>query len=236
MARLIVTTSWDDGSVLDLKLGALLTKYGIKSTFYIPNFSKRVTPLQKQQIRELAEGHEIGGHTVNHPHLTGIPLSEAVVEIADNKLYLEEILGKKIRMFGYPFGEFNEDTKNILKSCGYTGARTVQFNGLAADCDPYEFGVAVTAVNSRKDYAGEILRYFPSVKVESLSDWEGRAKTLFDIGLKRGGVFHLWGHSWQIEENNDWEKLERVLKYVSNRAGVFYADNGETIDTVCPAK
>jgi len=37
-----VTTSWDDGSVIDLRLGALLTKYGMEGTFYIPNYSNRV--------------------------------------------------------------------------------------------------------------------------------------------------------------------------------------------------
>jgi hypothetical protein len=33
-----VTTSWDDGHKLDMKLAVLLKKYGIKGTFYIcPN-------------------------------------------------------------------------------------------------------------------------------------------------------------------------------------------------------
>jgi peptidoglycan/xylan/chitin deacetylase (PgdA/CDA1 family) len=230
MARLIVTTSWDDGSVIDLRLGALLTKYGMKGTFYIPNYSNRVTILQNDELRELAAVHEIGGHSITHPHLTMIPQPEARTEIEGNKLYLEAVLGKKIRMFGYPFGEFNEETKTILRACGYIGARTVKFNGLSAAGDPYEFGVAVTAVNSRKDYAAEILQYFPMIPTPSLSDWEGRAKTLFDLAVAQGGVFHLWGHSWQIEENNDWDKLERVLKYISNKAGVLYISNGETID------
>ena len=236
MTGLIVTTSWDDGSILDLKLGELLTKYGLKGTFYIPNYSNRVIALQKDEIRELAAVHEIGAHSITHPHLTMIPQSEAKTEIQGSKLYLEAILGKKIHMFGYPFGEFNEETKSILRTCGFKGARTVEFNGLRTTSDPFEFGVAVTAVNSRKDYTGEILQYFPSIPIQSLSDWEGRAKTLFEIGLKQGGVFHLWGHSWQIEENNDWEKLDRVLNYVSNRERVIYASNGETIDAMFSGK
>ncbi len=232
MARLIVTTSWDDGSILDLKLGELLTKYGIKGTFYIPNYSNRVTTLQKNEIRELASVHEIGAHSITHPHLTMIPQSEAKTEIEGSKLYLEAVLGKKIRTFGYPFGEFNEETKNILRTCGFIGARTVKFNGLLDACDPYEFGVTVTAANSRKDTAGEILQYFPSIPIQSLSDWEARAKALFDVVVERGGVWHLWGHSWQIEENSEWEKLDRVLNYISNRPGVLYAQNGETLDIV----
>ena len=108
MAKLIVTTSWDDGSILDLKLAQMLTKYGLKGTFYIPKSPKNVTPLRKTDIAALAAEHEIGAHTVNHPHLAQIPPAEAKTEIEDSKIYLEEILGKKIVMFTYPFGEYNE--------------------------------------------------------------------------------------------------------------------------------
>jgi hypothetical protein len=31
-----------------------------------------------------------------------------------------------------------------------------------------------------------------------------------------GGVFHLWGHSWEIEEKGQWENLEAVLKTMSS--------------------
>lgn len=42
-----------------------------------------------------------------------------------------------------------------------------------------------------------------------------------------GGVFHLWGHSWEIEHNKDWGRLERVLSYFANRSDVKYLNNGE---------
>ena len=35
MKKIVVTTSWDDGHILDLKLSNLLTKYNIKGTFYL---------------------------------------------------------------------------------------------------------------------------------------------------------------------------------------------------------
>jgi len=232
MSRLIVTTSWDDGSILDLKLGELLTKYGIKATFYIPRFSKRITPMQNIDLLELAANHEIGAHTVNHAHLTLIPQSEAKAEIEGSKFYLEEILGKKVKMFCYPFGEYNEDTKQLVKTSGFSGARTVKFNGLKDIPDPYEFGITTAASNHQSDESGEIARYSRSVSIKSLSDWEVKAKVLFDLALSDGGIWHLWGHSWEIDDHNDWNKLERVINYVSHRPGVTYASNGETVDTV----
>jgi peptidoglycan-N-acetylglucosamine deacetylase len=232
MSRLIVTTSWDDGSIQDLKLGELLMKYGIKGTFYIPRSSKRNTPMQKIDLLELSARHEIGAHTVNHAHLTLISRSEAKTEIDGSKLYLEDITGKKISMFCYPFGEFNEDTKQIVKASGFIGARTVKFNGLKDIPDPYEFGITTPASNHQSDESGEIARYSQAVSIKSLADWEIKAKLLFDLAIADGGIWHLWGHSWEIGDHNDWSKLERVLNYVSHRPGVLYASNGETIDTV----
>jgi peptidoglycan/xylan/chitin deacetylase (PgdA/CDA1 family) len=232
MARLIVTTSWDDGSILDIKLGELLTKYGIKGTFYIPRFSKRITPMQKVDLLELAAKHEIGAHTLNHAHLTLIPQSEAKTEIEGSKYYLEDIANKKINMFCYPYGEFNEDIKQIVKASGFSGARTVKFNGFKDISDPYEFGITTAASNHQSDESGEIARYSQAVSIKVLSDWEVKARVLFDLALSDGGIWHLWGHSWEIDDRDDWNKLERVLSYVSNRPGVLYAANGETLDIV----
>ena len=220
MAKLIVTTSWDDGSILDLKLAQMLTKYGLKGTFYIPKSPKNVTPLRKTDITALAAEHEIGAHTVNHPHLAQIPPAEAKTEIEDSKIYLEEILGKKIKMFSYPFGEYNEAVKTIIKDCGFIGARTVKPNQPGDIPDPYEFGITVFASNGR---------FHEMVKTSPELDWEPKAQKLFDGALENGGMWHIWGHSWDTDNHKEWDKLERVLKYIANKPGVQYATNGETI-------
>ena len=229
MAKLIVTTSWDDGTVPDLKLGELLTEYGVKGTFYIPRFSKRLTLLQKGGLVALAEHHEIGAHTVNHAHLTLIPPAEAKAEIESSKLFLEGILAAKISMFCYPYGEYNAEIKHLVQTCGFSGARTVKFNGLKNISDPYEFGVTVTASNHQPDETDEIAQYSHAISIKSLSDWELKAKILYDLAFAAGGIWHLWGHSWEIDEHHDWQKLERVLRYVSNRPEVLYFTNGETV-------
>ena len=227
--RLVVTTSWDDGGIFDLKLGELLTKYGIKGTFYIPKLHHRVTPLTRDDILALAAYHEVGSHTINHPHLTTIPKSQIKNEVEDSKSYLEDILGKKIRMFCYPYGEYNEATKTAVKDCGFLGARTIKFNGLKGIEDPYEFGVTVLAANGNPFSYLEMLQYSRVISLRFLLDWEARTKIMFDLALAKGGIWHLWGHSWEIEKLNGWNKLDRVLNHVSKREGVLYLSNGETL-------
>jgi hypothetical protein len=67
---------------------------------------------------------------------------------------------------------------------------------------------------------------------KSLLDWSVNAKLLFDYVMENGGIWHLWGHSWEIEENGDWEKLEKVFEYVSNKKNVYYLENREIIKLV----
>jgi len=56
------------------------------------------------------------------------------------------------------------------------------------------------------------------------------AKSLFDLALEQGGIFHLWGHGTELEKKNEWDKLERVLHYISNKEGVQYRTNREIIE------
>jgi hypothetical protein len=62
--------------------------------------------------------------------------------------------------------------------------------------------------------------------------WEYLAKKTFDYVEKYGGVYHLWGHSWVIEKSNDWEKIERVLSFMSKKINAKYLTNYETFKAI----
>ena len=61
-------------------------------------------------------------------------------------------------------------------------------------------------------------------------NWVELAKILFDSVLRNGGLWHLYGHSWEIEELRLWDSLKEVLDYVSNRHGVLYLANGPVVN------
>lgn len=227
MIRLIVTTSWDDGSISDLKLAELLDKYRVKGTFYVPK-TYLDTPLGKNDLKTLDKVHEIGAHTLNHTVLTKIPLAEADKEIRGSKTYLEDLLGHRLTMFAYPKGCYNQYLKKLVADCGFIAARAVIYQGFALPRDLFAWGV--TALTSNMSPLFNLRTCLNSrISVKSLLDWELRARLLFDLALNKGGIFHLFGHSHEIEEELAWGKLERLLKHISGRNGVSYLTNGEAL-------
>ena len=45
--------------------------------------------------------------------------------------------------------------------------------------------------------------------------WDRIAIETLDFVVDNGGVWHLWGHSWEINNHNDWGRLEGVLRRIS---------------------
>ena len=96
-------TSWDDGNTLDYELAKLLLKYRLPGIFYIPT-NCEMLPIDIVRLSE--SGFEIGAHTNSHSqNLHHLELEEQIGEIRENKIWLEEMLGKKVTSFCYPRGK-----------------------------------------------------------------------------------------------------------------------------------
>jgi len=226
MKSFIVTTSWDDGHKLDLKLASLLKKYNVKGTFYISPFY--LTKLKEEEMKVLSFYNEIGAHTLTHVDLNSIPINEAEKEIGGSKFYLEKLLGHEINMFCYPHGRYNRRVKEIVKNYGFLGARTCNYGGFELPKHPFEWSITLHASNGSPLVTMKILLK-SKIPIKAILDWDVRANLLFDSFLSKGGIYHLWGHSWEINKNKDWSKLEQVLQYISDRPNVEYMTNGETL-------
>ncbi|MDE2235130.1 MAG: polysaccharide deacetylase family protein [Gammaproteobacteria bacterium] len=76
-------------------------------------------------VREwLAAGHDIGSHSLTHPHLTRIGRRQAREEIHASKRILEDLFGRAIDYFCYPYGDWNEEISELVKGAGYRAAFT----------------------------------------------------------------------------------------------------------------
>lgn len=222
MDEAIVTTSWDDGHPLDLKLAELLKKYDIPATFYVPIDNVERECMSTSQINEVARSFDIGGHGYHHVDLTGIPLKEAEAEIREAKGRLEEIIGRDVVCFCYPLGSFNGRTINIARDAGFIGARTTKSLTRSIN-NPYKMSATINATDWW--FAPYIKHAVQSLDVKLFmfllrnnlffESWDEIAIKTLDFVIDNGGVWHLCGHSWEIDNHNDWGRLEGVLRRIS---------------------
>ncbi len=239
-----VTTSWDDGDAFDEKLATLLDQYEIRGTFYIAK-AYRVARLTDAVIQQLSQRHEIGAHTLSHPNLPICSREEKRREILGSKQWLEQLLGKQIPLFCYPAGYQDAETEEIVRSVGFHGARTTIQGFISNAQNPFQMPTTVQVypmpyrkMGAQSYYWRHLLDPFHErssaframgVSWWAFRSWEALAKATFEVALQRGQVFHLWGHSWEIEKYGMWEELERVLAYIAHRADCHYVTNGELL-------
>jgi peptidoglycan/xylan/chitin deacetylase (PgdA/CDA1 family) len=234
-----VTTSWDDGHPLDLRLAELLCKYDLPATFYIPLHNERAV-LTPAHVRELSAMFEIGAHTVHHCDLRAVPNDMARREITDCKTALEQIIGHPCTAFCFPKGRFHQHHLAHIRDAGYRLVRTVELMSLAmpriqgglaimpTSLQAAPAGFSTFARNSLKRlHPANLFRYVRYHK----SDWAATAEAVLEHVLKCGGVFHLWGHSWEIEELGQWQNVERVFALLAQCKGqAMFVDNTKLAD------
>ncbi len=91
--------------------------YQFKTTFFLVNIWLEEYPEMAQQIA--ARGHEIGMHSVSHPHFSELSQSQIIRELADNAALIEEVTGFRPQLFRPPFGDYNNQVIELVNSCGY---------------------------------------------------------------------------------------------------------------------
>ena len=138
-----VIFTFDDGYE-DNIINALpiLKEYGYTGMFYIPfgfigtniittrdqqetnDYEKNRRLSWKQIERLIAEGMDIGSHTLNHQKLTDLTPDMAWQEITESKKKLEEKLGVAITSFCYPGGRYDKTHIDMVARAGYKSACT----------------------------------------------------------------------------------------------------------------
>lgn len=114
---MIISCSWDDGLRSDINVTDTLKEFGLKATFYL--VGKQIRPDAVRQYGDF----EIGNHTMDHSDLTKCSPSEALSKIMDCQKLLEDVFGKKVCGFCYPFGRWNEYLDKMILDQGFSYTR-----------------------------------------------------------------------------------------------------------------
>lgn len=109
-----VMITFDDSRVEHFTIGApVMEKYGFKGVFFIMTITyNKKNYMTTEQLAELAtKGHTIGFHSWDHTRATKYDNDSVLREnVIEPKKKLEEIVGKPVEYFAYPYGLTNERT------------------------------------------------------------------------------------------------------------------------------
>ncbi|MGI6254078.1 MAG: polysaccharide deacetylase family protein [Acutalibacter sp.] len=225
-----VTLSYDDGFTHDRKLVELLNQYGLKCTFNLNSGlfgtggegTYQGKPLEflritGEEAATLYQGHEVAGHGLHHCSLTSVPGGVAMEEIVEDKRRLEELTGQVVRSFAYAYGDFDARAVELLGAAGYASARTVVSTG-------------------RFDIPQDFLTWPATCHHDDPRLMELVEEFLAPIhpgDRNRARLFYLWGHSFELAGNGNWEVVERFAQRMAAKGqDLWFATNGEIVEYV----
>jgi peptidoglycan/xylan/chitin deacetylase (PgdA/CDA1 family) len=187
-----VSLGFDDGCASHLTLGVPgLNARGLKGTFFLITRNGETLVDWNAWRNAVAQGHEVGSHTMSHPHLTQIPIADAQQEMSGAKADIEsQIPSQKGVSFVYPYGELNSTVKSYAQSiyigskgirCGLNG-ETVDFGELKG-CSPDD---------QEDDGRGGGL-----IGMADAAETEGKWLDAFIHSLNAGadGCYGVWGNA-----------------------------------------
>ena len=218
-----VTLSYDDGCTYDRTVIEIMQKYGLKGTFNINSCvfrENRPNKLTKEELVELytSTGNEVAVHGYRHTSLPEMPEALATYDVLHDREEIEAAFGHIVSGMAYANGVFSDEVVDILKKCGITYARTT---------------VSTHSLNVTEDF----LRWHPTCHHDD-SELMELAQKLIEPAepaykwARFPRLLYVWGHSYEFNNNNNWDVLDKFGEYVGNREDVWYATNREIYEYV----
>ena len=222
----VLTLSYDDGVVQDIRLIKILDQYGIKATFnvnsglYLPEDTQRERFYGRMKLSEakalyINSGHEVATHALTHPFLDRLKTDAVLAEVMDDRRNIEQQYGTFARGMAYPYGTYNNEVIDALRKCGICYARTIK---------------------STENFN------FPENWLEWNPTCHHRNPKLMDLAKKfveekgyhcsENWLFYLWGHSYEFDNDDNWELIENFAAYVGGKEDIWYATNIEIYDYI----
>lgn len=222
-----ITFSYDDGVTQDERLVKIFNKYGLKATFNLNSElldkpgelnirGVRVShnKISPSDVSRIYAGHEVAAHTLTHPLLPSIEdENEIVRQVEQDRKNLSSLTGYEVHGFAYPCGgvNYSDRVSEIIKSrTGIAYARTIQSNGSF-------------------DVQQNLYQFKPTVYHMDMANMLSLGEEFLKMTPTSPKIFYIWGHSYEFDIENTWDRFEQFCKLISGRNDIFYGTNSEVL-------
>lgn len=173
-----VLVTMDDGDPSVLEIAApILRRHRIPSVAFVlggaPEGFEMMTPDQLRRLPE--DGIEVASHSMSHRSMGRIPLEDARREARKSRRRLEDVMGRPVTAFAFPFGtraDYSPEVAEVLREEGYDLAFTSQHGAVCPGLDPM-------LLPRVKVESGDPAWLFPLLCRGAMDAWR-----LIDVGLQ----------------------------------------------------
>lgn len=221
------TLSFDDGVTQDIRLIHLLEKYHLPCTFNInsgklgrSSFVYNRDTLQRashnripvQWLSNVYDRYEVAVHTVHHPSLPKLSDEEIIWEVNRDAEFLSERMHEEVIGMAYPNGDYDDRVVRLL-----------------AEHTPIKYSRTIHSTLSFDLQTEDLLRFHPSVHHSHWEDTDRLTEEFINLKPDSPKLFYVWGHSYEMDMYDEWDKLEAFFEKISNRDDIFYGTNKEVL-------
>ncbi len=214
-----VTFSYDDGNVADVELVKHLNQYGLKATFNLSGtgFPKdretsgwsRVT--EEEALTIYKDGHDVAVHGARHTAPILSAPKDGIMEIAENRRFLENFFGKIVRGSALPDRGLTTPTiQEYMKYLGIVYCRVVDTDGgFALPKNWMEWKMTAHQLNPNLH---EMIDKF--LNTDPLDQYVCNRESI---------LLAIWGHSFELP--GKWELIDNIGEKVGGREDIWYVNN-----------
>lgn len=202
---------WDDGLVGDLRLIDILRKTGATAAFALsPSRYKAGRTandhrgdygelVSRAELKEFAD-FEVCNHTDTHVDLNKVGPEETRREIVEGRKKLEDMFGREVGGFCYPYGVHTAAALAVLREDKAAYARTTQSG---------HFG------------------HQDNLLLHPTGRWNG--VDLESLVETASGRLILWGHTYELRNQYDWDKVKAMYSLLTQHPRVKLVSFAEMV-------
>ncbi|MBO5913601.1 MAG: polysaccharide deacetylase family protein [Clostridia bacterium] len=213
-----LTFSYDDGVDSDIRLMEIFKKNGLKGTFNLNGglmngtagaYSRRLLEDECKTVYADPD-FEVACHAYTHPFLEKCDPAVCLDEIVSDRMKLESLFDCEVHGMAYPFGTYNDTVINCCQSAGIYYNRTV--NGTMNFSIPTNWLTWHPTCHHVNEKIFELAEKFLNQPVTP---------------KEPARLFYIWGHSYEFNQRNDWDRMEQLCELLGGHDDVWYATNIE---------